>query len=151
MRSLGKALLLSGCLGIATYLLVFFWQKHRIDERHEHLTSFEWFAEEFGVTPTQLARIEALHTAYFPACEDHCVHYADTKNTLARITQDPALDQAPEHIAAARRLAELEKEADKEFIDFVYSVAAELNPEASTRYLRRMKSWLDRSTELVVD
>jgi len=151
MRSLFKALLLSACLGFSAYLVVFFWQKHRIDEHHEHLTTFEWFNEEFGVTSTQRERIEALHTAYFPECEDHCIHYADTKRTLAHITDDPGLDQAPEHIDAARRLADLEKEADKKFIDFVYSVAVEMNPEASARYLTRMKGWLDQSTRIATD
>ncbi|MEC5129456.1 hypothetical protein VSU19_22030 [Verrucomicrobiales bacterium BCK34] len=151
MRSLAKALFLSICLGIAAYLAVFFWQKHRIDVRHEHLTTFQWFNEEFDVTKAQQEKIEALHTAYFPECEDHCIHYADTKRTLAQIAEDPGLDQTPEHVDAARRLAELEKEADKKFIDFVYSVAAEMNPEASARYLARMKGWLDQSTKLATD
>lgn len=151
MRSLFNTLILSICLGLFVFSGIYFWQKHRIDEHHEHLTTFEWFCEEFEVTPDQRKKIEALHTAYFPECEDHCIHYADTKRTLAHITEDPNLDQAPEHVDAARRLTELEKEADKKFIDFVYSVAAEMSPESSGRYLTRMKSWLDQSTKIVKD
>ena len=95
MRSLFDTLILSICLGLFVFSGIYFWQKHRIDEHHEHLTTFEWFCEEFEVTPDQRKKIEALHTAYFPECEDHCIHYADTKRTLAHITEDPGLDQAP--------------------------------------------------------
>ena len=81
----------------------------------------------------------------FPECEDHCVHYADTRHTLAAINQDPTLDKNPEHEKAARQLAELEKEADKTFIDFVYRVAGEMSPGQSARYRQRMKGWLERA------
>jgi hypothetical protein len=151
MRSLAATLLVSLFLGLAAFGGVYLWRKHQIDDHHAHLTAFEWFCAEFAVTAAQRGRIESLHTAYFPECEDHCVHYADTRETLAHITGDPALDQSPEHIDAARRLAELEREADKRFIDFVYAVAAEMDPDASRRYLKRMKGWLDRSATPAAD
>jgi hypothetical protein len=86
-----------------------------------------------------------LHNDYFPECEDHCVHYADTRHTLAAINRDSSLDRSPQHKEAARRLAELEREADKTFIDFVYRVAGELSSEQSLRYRQRMKGWLERA------
>lgn len=145
MRPLAFIALLSILLGGITYAAIYFWQKQRIDQRHAHLSSFEWFCEEFGVEGERRKRVEDLHKQYFPECEDHCVHYADTRDTLAVITEDPHLDNSPEHVDAARRLAELEKEADKKFIDFVYKIAGEMEPEHSQRYLRRMKGWLDKA------
>jgi len=143
MRNLTVTLIVSLLLGGLAFATIYFWQKKRIDDHNDHLTAFEWFCEEFQVDEHQRVRIEALHTEYFPECRDHCVHYADTRHTLAEITDDPELNKSVEHEDAAKRLAELAKEADKQFIDFVYKIAGEMSPEQSDRYLRRMKGWLN--------
>ncbi len=143
IRSLTGILIVALLLGGIAYTAIYFWRKQRIDAHREHLTAFQWFCQEFEVDEAQREKMEALHTAYFPECEDHCVHYADTRQTLAEITRDPDLNNSPEHEHAARRLADLEKEADKRFIDFVYEIATEMEPGHSERYLRRMKGWLN--------
>ena len=130
-------------LGGLAFAAIYYWQKKQIDDHHSHLTAFEWFCEEFQINEQQRVQIEALHAEYFPECRDHCVHYADTRHTLAEITNDPELDQSIEHEDAAKRLAELAEEADKQFIDFVYKIAGEMAPEQSDRYLSRMKGWLN--------
>ena len=145
MRNFAITVILAAVLGGIAYAGIYFWQKQRIDDRHAHLSSFEWFCGEFEVESEQRARVEALHNEYFPECEDHCVHYAGTRHTLAVITDDPNLDNSPEHKDAAKRLVELEKEADKKFIDFVYKVASEMDAAHSEKYLQRMKGWLDKS------
>lgn len=147
MKNLSLTILASLLLGALAYAGIFFWQKGRIDRAHAHATAFEWLSSEFELSAAQRGRIEALHKEYFPECEDHCVHYTDSRHTLATVTRDPDLDNSPEHKAAARRLAELEKEADKRFIDFVYKVAGEMEPEHSRRYLQKMKGWLERAGE----
>ncbi len=144
MRNLATTLAVSLLLGGLAYAAIYFWQKKQIDDHHAHLTAFEWFCEEFEINEDQRVQIEALHTEYFPECRDHCVHYADTQHTLAEITDDPGLNNSAEHEDAAKRLANLAKEADKQFIDFVYKIAGELTPEQSERYLRRMKGWLNQ-------
>jgi len=151
MRSIFATLVISLVVGLLAFGAVFFWQKSRIDEHHDHLDAFDWFCEEFEIDAAARERIEALHIAYFPECEDHCVHYADTKKTLAEITADPDLDDHPEHVEAADELARLKKEADKKFIDFIYSVAAEMNPESSDRYLQRMKGWLQKTNGMAAE
>ena len=148
MKRFSLTILASVLLGALAYAGVFFWQKSRIDRVHAHGTAFEWLSSEFELTGEQSASIEALHKEYFPECEDHCVHYTDTRHTLAAVIDDPGLDDSPEHKAAARRLAELEREADKRFIDFVYQVAGEMGPQQSKRYLQKMKAWLERAGEL---
>ena len=145
IRKLAIAVLAACLLGGIAFAAIYYWQKSRIDERHAHLSAFDWFCEEFEVSGEQRERIEALHKEYFPECEDHCVHYADTQHTLAVITDDPTLDNSPEHRKAAAELAQLEKEADKKFIDFVYKIAGEMDEAQSKRYLHRMKGWLDRA------
>lgn len=143
MRSVPFTILVSLLLGLLAFSGVYWWRIWQIDEQHAHLTAIEWFCREFEIDSSQREKIEALHAAYFPECEDHCIHYADTRETLAIITGDPKLDQSPAHVEALRRLSELEREADKEFIDFIYRVAGEMDPAASRRYLLRMKGWLD--------
>lgn len=148
MRRLILTILCSLALGALAFAACYLWQKNRIDRAHAHATAFEWLSSEFDLSADQSARIETLHHEYFPECEDHCVHYADTRHTLAAVTNDPGLDDSPEHKAAAERLAELEREADKRFIDFIYQVAAEMDPAQSRRYLQKMKGWLERAGEL---
>jgi hypothetical protein len=145
MRNLAITIAICLLLGGIAYATIFFWQKKQIDHAHSHMTAFEWFCTEFDVTGPQRAQIEALHQQYFPECKDHCVHYVDTRHTLELITEDPQLDNSDEHAGAAKRLSQLEKEADKSFIDFVYKIAEQMNPEQSKRYLQRMKSWLDQA------
>ncbi len=147
MRNVLSTILLSLVVGGIAFAAIFFWQKRRIDHHHAHLSSFDWFCQTFDVTPEQRVRIEVLHREHFPECQDHCVHYADTRQTLEIITRDPKLDNSPEHKDAARRLAELAREADKKFIDFIYKIAAEMDAEPSERYLERMKGWLMRAGE----
>ena len=146
MNKLVLTILASVALGTLAFSGIYFWQKDRIDREHDHGSAFEWLSQEFELTAEQSARIEALHQEYFPECEDHCVHYIDTRQTLAKVTHDPDLDDSPEHRAAAQRLTELEKDADKTFIDFVYKVAAEMDPEQSKRYLQKMKGWLEETS-----
>jgi len=151
MRTWFTTLILCAAVGLLAFVGVYLWEKNQIDQHHEHLSAFEWFCGEFDVNREQQLRIEALHLAYFPECEDHCVHYADTKQTLAKLNEDPGLDQHPEHAKVVKQLARLKKEADKRFIDFIYSVAAEMDPDTSERYLRRMKSWLEKTSEIAGD
>ena len=148
MKKILLTILASVVLGALAYAGIFFWQKGRIDQAHQHATAFEWLSQEFALTEDQSTRIESLHKEYFPECEDHCIHYTDTRQTLAKVTKDPGLDNSPEHKAAALRLVELEKEADKRFIDFVYLVAAEMDQEQSRRYLQKMKGWLEKAGEI---
>ncbi|MFT5109766.1 MAG: hypothetical protein ACI9UA_005416 [Pseudoalteromonas tetraodonis] len=148
MKKLVLTILASVVLGALAYAGIFLWQKGRIDQAHQHETAFEWLSKEFVLTDEQSARIESLHKEYFPECEDHCIHYTDTRETLAKVTNDPGLDNSPEHKAAAERLTNLEKEADKRFIDFVYQVSAEMDQEQSKRYLQKMKGWLERAGEI---
>ena len=149
MRTLAVTLLLSSIFGLIAFGSVFLWNKHQIDEHHAHMSAFDWFCEEFDIADQERKKIETLHIAYFPECEDHCVHYADTKETLAHIVNDPELNKYPEHAEAARKMALLEQEADKKFIDFIYSVAAEMDETRSQEYLQRMKGWLQKSSVLV--
>lgn len=151
MRSAPIALLLMLIAGLIAFGSVYYLQKQRIDEHHKHLTAFDWFCDEFDLTAEQRKKVEALHFAYFPECEDHCVHYVDTKATLAKIVEDPTLDAYPSHEKAASELARLEKDADKRFIDFIYSVASNMDPESAERYLVRMKGWLEKTARVAAD
>jgi len=145
MRNIfSKTFLIALLVGGLVFAATFFWRKHTIDDHFTHLSAFAWFCEEFSVNPEQQSKIEALHQKYFPECEDHCIHYADTRETLAAINQDPRLDRSEAHRAAAERLSQLEQEADQKFIAFIYAVAIEMEPADSERYLSRMKGWLER-------
>lgn len=142
--SLSKTVLIALLVGFLVFAATFAWRKHHIDEHINHLSAFAWFCEEFAVSPAQQTKIEALHREYFPECEDHCIHYADTRETLAAINEDPDLDYSESHRVAAQRLSDLEQEADQKFIAFIQAVAAEMEPGDSEFYLSRMKLWLER-------
>lgn len=147
MHKILSTLLISLGAGLSTFWAIFTWQKNDIDRHHDHQSSFEWFCEEFEVTAAQCEEIQKLHLEYFPECETHCIHFADTLQTLAEITSDATLDSHLEHVQAAAELVQLQKEADKKFIDFIYKIAAEMDPASGERYLLRMKGWLAKSPQ----
>ena len=95
-----------------------------------------------------MARIDALHKAHFPECEEHCVHYADSLRILGEINEDAEMDGSPEHLTAAEAHRELEGKSVEVFRRFVHDVAQELPPDAAERYLRRMGKWLETSIAL---
>ncbi len=138
---------LAVAIAAAAYAGVYYVQKRQIAEEHAHLSSFDWFCAEFKVNEPEKKRILKLHEDYFPECEDHCVHYAESKKNLAEIHQDPNHSNNPEHIEALKRLQDQERDADKRFIDFVYAVSREMHPDNGTRYLKRMKRWIHPAGE----
>lgn len=140
-------IVIAALLSVTISVVVFQSERDRIDQEHSHLTTFDWFCKEFGVADSSRERIRALHTAHFPECEDHCVHYADSVKTLAAINEDPHMGEFPEHVHAKEELEQLEVASAGVFRDFIHDVAEELSPEQAERYLERMGAWLSPESE----
>lgn len=119
--------------------------RQRVDEAHAHFSGFDWFCQEFGVEGEAREKVEILHRAHFPECEEHCVHYADSIETLGMINEDPDMDGSPEHVAAAEAQRELEGKSVEVFREFIQEVAEVLPPEEAASYLERMGAWADPS------
>nr|MCU0793889.1 hypothetical protein [Opitutaceae bacterium] len=63
-----------------------------------------WLGREFSLDAAQLARIDALQTAYAPVCEAHCAAIMEAQDTLAASGEDAA-----RRAAAEAELARLKK------------------------------------------
>jgi len=144
-RFLVICLVLALMLAVILSHLVAKCARQRVDDAHAHLSGFDWFCEEFRIEGEIREKVEALHRAHFPECEEHCVHYADSLETLGMVNEDPDMDGSPEHIAASQAHRELEGKSVEVFRKFIAEVAEVLPPEEADRYLERMGAWANPS------
>lgn len=145
MRSTGRLVILlitAGVVAVVISGLLYNLKREKVDNAHAHLTAMDWFCQEFQISDDLRPRVEALHTRYFPECEDHCVHYADSLATLSKINEDETMEGSPEHVAAMEEHQQLRGESNEMFKEFIERVADELPPDQAERYLERMGSWL---------
>jgi hypothetical protein len=88
-----------------------------------------WLATEFSLSPTQAAKIQALHDAYTPLCAQHCASILDTKSKIAT-ARSPALKTE-----AQVELQHLIATCHDSTQAHLQAVAAAMEPTQGQRYL----------------
>ncbi len=88
-----------------------------------------WLIEEFKLSPSQADAVQALHEAYRPVCEAHCMEVMEAQQAVAQAT-DPAAQAKAE-----RELAELKQRCHSATRAHLESVAAVMTPDQGRRYL----------------
>ena len=92
-----------------------------------------WLREEFGLDAEQVARVDALRAEYAPVCAAHCSAITEARANL---------DAAPDGVARAAALAELER-LKKVCADatraHLQAVAACMAPPEGARFLALME------------
>jgi hypothetical protein len=80
-----------------------------------------------------MARIEAMHAAYEPVCEEHCLRLHRASAEVRRLRAARAGD--PEIAAAAATVARVDAECRASLEAHVRAVAAVMGEPAGSRYL----------------
>lgn len=93
-----------------------------------------WLGREFSLDAAQLARIDALQTAYAPVCEAHCAAIMEAQDTLAASGEDAA-----RRAAAEAELARLKKVCADATRAHLVAVAAVMPPAQASRFLALME------------
>jgi AcrR family transcriptional regulator len=107
----------------------------------------EWLRQEFKLDEEEFSRIAALHEAYGPKCNALCAAVVEAN---ARLGSAMEVNRriTPEITAALRHTVDVEHECRRALLEHVYSVSAEMKPEAARRYISMMKPRIVRSAEM---
>lgn len=125
-------------LGVLAYGVVYWLQvrEHRAIVRAPH-AELAWLRTEFGLSGPQWERVAALHDAYRPTCNELCRQIAvqNARLEAAALATNRLTDDVRALIAETGRVRDQCRQA---MLGHLYTVAAELPPEAGQRYLRLM-------------
>lgn len=139
-------LVLALLLGVAGYVIVRWRQgtaelvygetyaQHGVDGHHAEL---DWLRSELKVSEEQMARINDLHVAYHPVCEE-LAHRLEASHRRLNGLTDTATSVSPELEEALKEHGSLHVECQKAMLKHFYETAACLSPEQARRYLDTM-------------
>ncbi len=99
----------------------------------------EWLRREFHLSDAQFAKIEALHSAYTPVCDEMCRRIMEANSKLDRLLSQNR-EVTPELEAAIREAGLVQEDCHKQMLAHIYRVSAQMNPVDGENYLRLMKS-----------
>ncbi len=99
----------------------------------------EWLRQEFHLSDAQFKKIEALHSAYAPVCNEMCRRITDANSKLDRLVSENR-GVTPELEAAIREAGSVQEDCHKQMLAHIYQVSAQMNPADAQNYLRLMKS-----------
>ncbi len=103
---------------------------HPLDAKAE----IRWMRKEFSLSEANFAKVEALHLAYIPRCDELCMAVADSGRKVRELAAaTPVMTEA---LAAA--IAEDEHvrgECRKALLAHLYETAAAMPSEAGQRFL----------------
>ena len=134
--------MLTAVLAVASYDIYY---RCATADAREMLTrsggEMEWLRREYHLSNVQFERIQQLHREYTPKCELMCERIANANARLDRlISSNKAV--TPELEVALRECASVRENCRQAMLGHIYAVAAQMSPEAGTRYLEMMKNRL---------
>ena len=94
----------------------------------------QWMRKEFALDDAAFQKVEALHLAYVPRCDELCMAVSKSSRKVADLAA--ATPTVTEELAAA--IAEDERvrgECRKALLAHLYETAAAMPPEAAKRFL----------------
>ncbi len=103
-------------------------------EKGSRLPELHWLRQWLALDDTQFARVEALHVAYLPKCEELCARVHESNTTLLSLSKKHThVDTTLGDSIQSR--AQLTSECQQALLEHVYQTAACMNPEQAKRYL----------------
>lgn len=125
-------------LGALAYGAGFWLQTREERARHrEPHAELAWLRREFNLTDDQYRRVVALHEAYRPTCLELCRRIAEqnARLTTAALATNRLTAGVQQLVLETGRVRDDCRQA---MLGHLYTVAAELPPEAAGKYLRLM-------------
>jgi len=93
-----------------------------------------WMKKEFALSDDAFAKVESLHLAYVPRCDELCMAVADSGRKVRELAA--ATPVMTETVAAAITEDErVRAECRKALLAHLYETAAAMPPEAGRRFL----------------
>jgi hypothetical protein len=135
-------IILIGALAIgllAFYACNFFATRELRDMAQTPNGELQWLRQEFHLSNAQFKKIEALHSAYTPVCNEMCQRIMEANSKLDRLLSENR-EVTPEVEAAIRETGSVQDDCRRQMLAHIYQVSAQMNPADGQNYLRLMKS-----------
>ena len=98
----------------------------------------EWLRQAFHLSDAQFAKVQALHAAYVPKCDEMCRKIMEANARLDElVSQGHGL--SPEIAAALDRAMAVQADCRKQMLAHIYEVSAQMDPAEGRRYFALMK------------
>lgn len=134
-------LILAACLAIAAVGYGVYYRGATASARAMLARSdgeMEWLRQEFHLSDAQFAKVEALHAAYVPKCDEMCRKIAEANARLEELVSQ-AHQLSPEIAAAFDRATAVQADCRKQMLAHIYEVSAQMDPVQGRRYFALMK------------
>lgn len=92
-----------------------------------------WLKTEFGLTAEEYARIQELHYAYLPKCEEMCALVSEKNELLKQLMGDAGA--AEERAKVLKEAVSIRASCQEMMLNHFHTVSMEMRPEARERYL----------------
>ena len=99
------------------------------------LPELEWLRLSLHLTDPQFAKVQALHLAYQPRCEELC-HRVQRSDRALTECASCSLAVTEEVVKLLRERADLTQECQRAMLQHVYATAACLEPAQARNYLK---------------
>jgi hypothetical protein len=99
----------------------------------------EWLRREYQLNDSQLQKIETLHSAYAPRCDEMCRKIMEANSKLDRLVSANR-EMTPEVREAIAEVGVVQEDCRKQMWTHIYEVSQQMDPPQGQRYLSAMKS-----------
>lgn len=93
-----------------------------------------WLRDELKLSDAQFAKVQALHEAYQPKCEQMCERIAASHERVAALTA-AAKELTPELSAALKEHADVHLDCQRAMLGHLFETAAAMDAAQGRRYL----------------
>ena len=94
-----------------------------------------WMKSEFGLSDEEFGKVEELHLAYVPLCDEYCCRIAEASERVRKLAA--ASDTMTPELAAALEEDERTRTACRQaLLDHLYRTAGCMAPEKGGRFLK---------------
>ncbi|MBN8457342.1 MAG: hypothetical protein J0M04_05825 [Verrucomicrobia bacterium] len=94
-----------------------------------------WMKTEFGLSDTEMQKVEQLHISYIPRCDENCRRIELAGAKVARLAKQ-ATGMNDDLAAAIREEEKARADCRLELMEHLYKTAAAMPPEAGKKFLQ---------------
>lgn len=94
-----------------------------------------WMKAEYGLSDEQFRKVEELHLAYIPRCEENCCRIDEAGARVRRLAEE-ASGMNDELAAAIREEEKVRADCRLALMAHLYQTASQMPPDAGRRFLR---------------
>jgi hypothetical protein len=106
--------------------------KQRELQNHEN-PELAWLKTEFGLTADEYIRIQELHYAYLPKCDEMCALVSEKNELLKKLMGND--DASEERARVLKETLSIRASCQEMMLNHFYKVSREMRPVARKRYL----------------